>query len=97
MERIEREKHTVGLMIRLYCKKKEGNKELCKECQKLLEYADKRLSHCRFGNEKTTCRKCPVQCYKPEMRERIRQVMRFAGPRMMLYHPIEALRHMIGK
>ncbi len=97
MERIEREKHTVELMIRLYCKKKEGNKELCNDCQELLEYADKRLSHCRFGNEKTTCRKCPVHCYKPEMRERIRQVMRFAGPRMMLYQPIEALRHMIGK
>ncbi len=68
--------------------------ELCADCLELLEYAHKRLDHCKFGNEKTSCQKCQVHCYKPEMRERIRTVMRFSGPRMMLYHPIIAIRHL---
>ena len=55
-------------MIRLYCRRKEGNKELCPQCLELLEYARTRLSRCPFGENKTTCRLCPVHCYKPEMK-----------------------------
>lgn len=73
-------------MIRLYCRRKEGNKELCPQCLELLEYARTRLSRCPFGENKTTCRLCPVHCYKPEMKKRMQEVMRYAGPRMLLYH-----------
>lgn len=85
--RIEQEKQTVERMIRLYCRKKEGNKQLCPRCEKLLEYAHARLSRCPFGEKKSTCRQCTIHCYKPEMKERMREVMRYAGPRMLLYHP----------
>ena len=94
MSRIENEKKTVEQMIRLYCRLKEGNRTLCPDCQALLEYAHKRLDRCKFGERKSTCRKCPVHCYKPDMRDRMKEVMRFAGPRMMIYHPLEALRHL---
>lgn len=93
MTRIEKEKHVIGIMIRVYCRHKEHNAELCPDCRALLEYACQRLSRCPFGDAKTSCRKCRVHCYRPEMRERIRQVMRFSGPRMLLYEPMEALRH----
>lgn len=93
--RITREKKIVELMIRLYCKSKEGHKELCPECRALLEYAHTRLSRCPFGEGKTSCRLCAVHCYKPEMRRRIQEVMRYAGPRMILHHPVEAIRHLI--
>ena len=94
MKRIEREKRTVSLMIRIYCRKKEGNRELCNECIELEKYAHHRLSLCRYGENKTTCKKCPTHCYRKDMRDKIRAVMRFAGPRMLLYHPIEAIRHL---
>ena len=97
MNRIEREKHTVSLMIRLYCRRKEGNRSLCEGCNKLEEYAHKRLSACKYGEQKTSCKKCPTHCYRKDMRERIRQVMRFAGPMMILYHPVEAIRHLFEK
>ena len=45
--------------------------------------------------EKTFCSACPIHCYKPEMREKIRTVMRYGGPRMLLYHPMMTLRHML--
>ena len=53
MSRIEREKRVVGMMVRLYCRKQEGNDCLCEECRALLEYAHARLEHCPFGERKT--------------------------------------------
>ena len=95
MNRIEEEQQVVEQMIRLYCRKKEGNRELCPSCTELLQYAKARLEHCKFDENKTTCKKCPVHRYRPEMRERIRKVMRWAGPRMIWYHPAAAIRHLI--
>lgn len=94
MSRIEEEKQTVERMIRLYCRKKEGNAGLCASCAELLDYARARLSRCPFGEQKKSCRQCPVHCYKPAMRERMKQVMRYAGPRMLWHYPWSALLHL---
>lgn len=92
----EREKRTVALMIRLYCKKKHGAKKgLCSDCSALLEYAMMRSDKCPFMENKTFCSNCRVHCYKPDMREKIRAVMRFSGPRMIFSHPIMAIRHVV--
>lgn len=91
----EREKEVVGLMIRLYCRKHHGGKDtLCPSCQALADYAAARSDHCPFMETKTFCSNCKVHCYRPDMREQIRAVMRFSGPRMLLYHPVLALRHL---
>ncbi len=91
----QREKETVSLMISLYCKKKHGGKELCSECAALEAYARSRSEHCPFMETKTFCANCKVHCYRPEMREKIREVMRFSGPRMIFHHPIMAVRHVV--
>jgi len=94
----EREKNTVSKMIRIYCRFKHGTRNaLCPDCKQLEDYAHKRLEHCRFGEEKPACEKCPVHCYKPEYREKIKEVMRFAGPRMVFFHPVEAVRHLLSR
>lgn len=93
--RIHQEKKTVEFMIRFYCKKKEGNLSLCPSCKELLQYAHIRLDRCPFGEEKGTCEKCQVHCYKPIFRERMRQVMRFAGPRMLFVAPLLAIKHLL--
>lgn len=92
----EREKVIVSQMIKIYCRKKHKSKNgLCNECKKLDEYAKQRSDKCPFMEIKTFCSNCKVHCYKPQMREQIRKVMCFSGPRMMLYHPILAVKHMI--
>lgn len=92
----EREKRIVALMIRLYCKKKHGaKKELCPECKALCDYAILRSDKCPLMESKTFCSNCKVHCYKPDMREKIREVMRFSGPRMIFSHPIMAIRHVL--
>ena len=94
MNRIDHERRTVEMMIRLYCRHKEENETLCDNCRELMEYARTRLGNCHYGNDKPTCRLCPIHCYRKDMRERIREVMRYAGPRMMLYHPWDAIVHL---
>jgi len=94
--RIDREKRTIRAMVRIYCRKQHaGRAALCGECSELLEYALGRLDHCPFAPEKPTCADCTVHCYKPKMREQVKEVMRFAGPRMLLRHPILAIRHLL--
>ena len=70
-------------------------RDLCPECAELEAYAHARSERCPFMEEKTFCSNCTVHCYRPEMRERIRTVMRYAGPRMIFHHPVMAIRHMI--
>ena len=96
MKRFEREKETIQKMIRLYCRENHNSPEsLCQKCSVLQDYALQRLEHCPWGEDKPTCANCPVHCYKREEREKVRQVMRYAGPRMLLKHPWLAVMHLL--
>ena len=89
------EKRLVSEMIALYCRRQHHTprRQLCPECQELHDYAQIRIDRCPLMESKTFCSACRVHCYKPEMREKIRVVMRWAGPRMLPIHPILSLKH----
>ena len=91
----EREKETVSQMIAIYCRKQHGGRTLCPDCAALDAYARLRSDKCPFMETKTFCSNCRVHCYRADMREKIRAVMRFSGPRMIFHHPVMALRHVI--
>ncbi|MBF0343985.1 MAG: nitrous oxide-stimulated promoter family protein [Nitrospirae bacterium] len=92
--RIEIEKKSVKIMIDLYCKKHHPDVYgSCEECSELLDYSWRRLDKCIFQNEKPTCSTCPIHCYKPDMREKIKAVMRYSGKWMILKTPILAILH----
>lgn len=90
-----REIATITVMVRLYCRGHHGAQgtKLCGECASLLDYASRRTERCVFGDAKPTCANCQVHCYTALMRERVKTVMRWAGPRMLFHHPVLALRH----
>ena len=91
-----REQRIVEQMISLYCRKNHKvGKGLCPGCRELCDYAKLRSQKCPFMENKTFCANCKVNCYKPEMREKIRKVMRYSGPRIILYHPLLACWHLI--
>lgn len=94
-----RELKTIQAMVRTYCRSHGHSRSgpTCRACAELCEYATRRLERCVFGDAKPTCNNCVVHCYSTGMREKIRAVMRWAGPRMLLYHPILAIAHMIDK
>ena len=98
-ERVEakraRERAVVCEMIATYCHGNHGTPRggLCEECSELAEYARARIAKCPFMATKTFCSQCKVHCYAPAQREGIRRVMRYAGPRMLLSHPVMTVRH----
>jgi hypothetical protein len=93
-----REARTVRLMIELHCRDRHATgREICADCSRLLAYALGRLDACRFGEKKPVCAACTVHCFRPSMRENIREVMRYSGPRMLYRHPALALAHLAGR
>lgn len=86
-------------MIDMYCRARHqsASAPLCAQCQELQSYAMQRLDKCPYQESKPSCLKCPVHCYKPQMREKVRQVMRYAGPRMLLIHPILTVLHFLDE
>jgi hypothetical protein len=109
--RLEREEKTIAAMIALYCRDHhagttsavgdadasaaESGDGLCPVCSELLDYARLRLQKCRYGAGKPTCANCETHCYRPVMRERVRIVMRYSGPRMLMRHPVLAVAHLV--
>jgi len=94
--KLSQERDTLQAMISLYCRGTHQSDQLCEDCSELWDYSEERLENCPFGVEKPTCQNCTVHCYKPEMRERVKEVMRYAGPRMIWHHPVMAVRHLIN-
>jgi hypothetical protein len=96
--RIAREKRTVAAMVGIYCRAHhDSHVALCSSCGRLIEYAFCRLDHCPFGVKKTPCARCHVHCFGSTMRDRMKEVMRYAGLRMAYRHPIMALLHQWDK
>jgi hypothetical protein len=93
-KRLAREKRTIAAMVGLYCRGHHAPSDgLCADCDSLLNYAFCRLDRCPFGSQKPACAKCPIHCYKAEMRAKVKEVMRYSGPRMVLRHPLLSLLH----
>ena len=85
-------------MVKMYCNHNHGKKgSICSECNELIEFANERIEKCVFQNNKPVCSECQIHCYRQEMRDKIKVVMRFAGPRMIFLHPIIGIRHLIDK
>jgi len=95
--RVRREQRTVAVMVAMYCRDHHDADALCPRCAELLEYSQSRVQRCSFGAEKPTCARCAVHCFRPELRDRIREVMRYSGPRMALRHPYLAARHLLDR
>ncbi|MGP8155130.1 MAG: nitrous oxide-stimulated promoter family protein [Smithella sp.] len=86
---MKQEIKTVGLMIEFFCHGQHDNKGgPCLECRELFEYVIKRLEKCPLKDNKPKCSKCTVPCYKSDMGEKIKAVMKYAGHRMLCSHLI---------
>jgi hypothetical protein len=96
--RLRRERITIEKMIYFYCCKIHIRQTgLCDDCRHLLDYSLQRLINCPFEEEKPVCSACTVHCYKPDIREKVKTVMRFSGPRMLLRHPYLAIMHLLDE
>lgn len=89
----DKELALVTKMVDMYYKK---HTDAPIDKQELLQYIQMRSARCPHGDNKPFCNVCPIHCYKPDMRQQIKLVMKYAGPRLMLTNPIQATRHLIS-
>ncbi|WP_235425296.1 nitrous oxide-stimulated promoter family protein [Dickeya undicola] len=94
-KRIQREIQTIQAMLTLYERAFPAPPDDAGYYTKLHDYALNRLQKCYYGENKPACKQCPIHCYQPAKREAIKAIMRWAGPRMLLYHPILSIRHLL--
>ncbi|MBE9564871.1 MAG: nitrous oxide-stimulated promoter family protein [Proteobacteria bacterium] len=98
MTKIDREKKTINAMVRIYCHDHhKTSDDLCVDCLVLQDYAHHRLDACPFNDAKPACNKCTVHCYSSKMSERVIEIMRYSGPRMIFRHPLLSLIHLLDR
>ena len=105
--RRQRELRVISQMIALYCRGNHAGaartetafcgEPVCPACAELDAFAHGRTERCPHMATKTSCNKCATHCYPAARQEEIRRVMRYAGPRMLLHHPVAAVRHLVGR
>lgn len=84
--------------MEIFCRDTHGtNGDLCTSCHDIFSYARMRIDRCPFKADKAVCSDCQVHCFQEKYREKIKTIMRFAGPKMPLRHPLLALRHVRNK
>lgn len=89
---------TLKAMLQIYCRSHHKSETaLCDKCSEFISYANKKLDRCPYGQNKPTCNRCPIHCYKKELRQQAKMIMRYAGPRMLLHHPILAIKHLVAE
>lgn len=97
IKRIETEKTTVKAMIEIYCKANHKQKNICEDCSKLEEYALLRTDKCKYKEAKPNCKNCKSHCYSKENRDKIKEIMRYSGSRMIYRYPILTIKHLLRK
>lgn len=98
-----KEKKLIPVMIGRYCRgKHKGERKeqafgrrMCAKCRQLTEYALFRLEKCPFKENKKFCSFCKIHCYQPVFRAKIKDVMKYSGPRMLFSHPVFAVSHVV--
>lgn len=85
---------TIIAMTEIYCRDHHSIKE-GQFCEDFIEHAKLKLDRCVYGDKKPACKNCPIHCYKPDTREQARIIMRYSGPKMLLKHPLFAIKHLI--
>ena len=87
-------------MIEMYCRDHHDGASrdedgLCGDCAELLAYARVAAGQVPVRDGQADLRGLPDALLRPVMRERVRDVMRYSGPRMLKRHPVLAVAHLV--
>lgn len=94
--RLEKEKVIFEKMILIYCKNNHKENHPCSQCIDIINYGKNKINNCPFDNSKPFCSKCSIHCYEKNVQKKVKEIMRYSGPRIIFYHPITSLKHLIS-
>ena len=99
---LDRDRATLEAIGSIYCKAHHGRaaseagSTLCSECAQVVDYAMARTKKCP-NNHEGNCKDCTIHCYAGEMRERVKAMMAYSAPRMLVRHPAMTARYLRKK
>jgi hypothetical protein len=97
----------IGKIVEVYCAGKHGEAErdplalpevmgvrcLCPECAAFIKYAVTKRLNCPLEAEKPSCKHCRIHCYDGPRREKMREIMAYAGRRLMMRGRLDYVWH----
>lgn len=101
MKRIDRDRRTLEAIGQIYCSGNHASAAkdsggMCSSCRDAIEGTLARTASCPNGHD-SNCQDCPIKCQRGDARARIRTIMAYAAPRMMLKHPIMTCEYLYKK
>lgn len=70
-----------------------GERSLCPECASFLEYAVTKRLKCPLEADKPICKHCRIHCYDRQHREKVREIMSYAGRKLVMKGRLDYLWH----
>lgn len=70
-----------------------GERMVCADCAAFMAYAISKRLKCPLEAEKPTCKHCRVHCYDKARREKVREIMSYAGRKLMMRGRVDYLWH----
>jgi len=107
MDKETKDLRLLALFTQIYCKHHHAGRALvkadldlpatdsyhyCAACAEFLTYAFERRRRCPL-DPKPSCKHCQVHCYRPGHREKVREIMRFSGKKLICRGRLDLLWH----
>lgn len=97
----------IGKFVEVYCAGKHGDvareiftlpdgageRKFCRECYSFMGYAIAKRMKCPLEAEKPSCKHCRIHCYASEQRKKVREIMGYAGRKLMLRGRLDYIWH----
>ena len=98
--RVAKDRKVLEAIGCIFCKAhhsgEKDSRGLCPSCRETIETTLMRAAACPYGHE-SNCQDCTTHCQRGEAQERIREIMRYASPRMALRHPFMTAEYLYRK
>ena len=95
---VPKEKENIRKTFGLYCNSNHGttDNKLCPKCTALLTTAMLKIQRCPYGIAKPICDACETPCFGEVPTKEFRNIMKSAQKKMLLSHPLMAVRHKLA-
>ena len=100
----------IGKFVEVYCAGKHkaddrprfslpselGERRLCEACSAFMTYAIARRINCPLEADKPSCKRCRIHCYGTQRRRQVREIMSYAGRKLLLRGRLDYLWHYLS-
>lgn len=96
---VPKERENIRKTFGVYCNSHHDTKDgkLCPKCTALLTTVMLRIQRCPYGIGKPICDRCETPCFGENQTKEFIEIMNAGQKKMLLSHPMMAVRHKIAK